>query len=106
MDAPALRYLVFDASDDALGHGSWEAVASVRADDAAQRSALDAEVAALLAFVQRRSPGPRGPEDEGGVWDVLVDETLEPPWLCIAVTLTGPWDWGEALLRELGAAPD
>lgn len=106
MSVPTLRYLVFDASDDALGRGSWEAVASVRTDDAAQGAALRAEVAALLAFVERRSPGPRGPEEEGGVWDVQVDETAEPPWLCIVLTLTGPWDWGEALLRELGAAPD
>lgn len=104
MTAPTLRYLMFDASDDALGHGSWEAVASVRAGDAAQVAALRAEVTALLLFLERRSLGMRGDEDEGGVWDVQVDETAEPPWLCVALTLTGPWDWGEALLRELGAA--
>ena len=97
---------MLDASDGAQGRGSREGVARVRTDDAAQGAALRAEVAALLAFVERRSPGPRGPEEEGGVWDVQVDETAEPSWLCVALTLTGPWDWGEALLRELGAAPD
>lgn len=95
-----LHYLIFDAADDGEGTGSWEAVASVRRADLA---AVMAEVDAVLARAQRDAPGPRGPLDEGGAWDgdTLVFE--DGDWIEVTLTLTGPWDWGEALLAGLGA---
>lgn len=97
---PTLHYLIFDASDDGEGTGSWEAMASVRE---AERAALMTEVQAVLARAERLSPGPRGPLDEGGVWDADVHEQRDGDWLAVTVTLTGPWAWGEALVASLDA---
>jgi hypothetical protein len=96
----ALQYLIFDASDDGEGLGSWEAVASVRADD---RERLWAEVEALRAAAEADAPGPRGPQEEGGAWDLDVRSRADGAWLEVTVTLVGPWTWGEALLARLGA---
>lgn len=96
----ALHYLIFDAADDGEGTGSWEAVASVRRADL---PALMAEVDAVLARAQREAPGPRGPLDEGGTWDADTQVHEDGDWTEVRLTLTGPWDWGEALLAGLGA---
>lgn len=96
----ALQYLIFDASDDGEGQGSWEAMASVRAGDL---PALRQELQAVLAMAERQSPGPRGPAEEGGCWDADVHEQHEGDWTTLTLTLTGPWAWGEALLGALGA---
>ena len=93
----SLRYLTFDASDDGQGTGTWEAMASVRAAD---RAAVLAEVQAVLDAAERQSPGPRGPLDEGGVWDSWTQVQVEGDWTVVTLTLTGPWDWGEALVAR------
>lgn len=93
-----LHYLIFDASDDCQGNGSWEAMASVHA---AQQPALLAEVEAVLQQVQSQAPGPRGPLDEGGAWDADVHWRTESDWITVTLTVTGPWAWGEALLSGL-----
>ena len=99
-----MRYLEFAASDDGAGRGSWEAMASVRA---AEREAALAEAQQLLAAADRDAPGPRGPEEDGGLWDAALQEQAEPGgWVTITLTLTGPWDWGEALLRRCGLSDD
>ncbi len=90
-----LRYLIFDASDDGEGTGTWDAMASVRAADV---PALLAEVQTVLATAERQAPGPRGPLDEGGVWDADVQRHSDGDWTTVTLTLTGPWEWGEALL--------
>jgi hypothetical protein len=98
-----LQYLIFDASDDGEGTGTWEAMASVRA---AELPAVLAEVQAVLAATERLAPGPRGPLDEGGVWDADVqqhtDRGGDGDWTTVTLTLTGPWEWGEALLHAPG----
>ena len=98
---PHLHYLMFDASDDGEGNGSWEAMASVRAP---QLPAVYGEVEQVLAWAAAHSPGPRGPLEEGGVWDADPHTQTEGEWTTVTLTLVGPWAWGEALLAEL--APD
>jgi hypothetical protein len=93
-----LHYLIFDASDDGEGTGSWEAMASVRAADV---PAVRDEVQAVLAAAERHAPGPRGPLDEGGAWDADVQQHSDGDWTTVTVTLTGPWAWGEALFERL-----
>ncbi len=95
----SLHYLIFDASDDGEGTGSWEAMASVRAADV---PAVLAEVQAVLAAAERHAPGPRGPLDEDGVWDAALDQHSDGDWTTVTLTITGPWEWGEALLASLG----
>lgn len=94
-----LQYLIFDASDDGEGTGSWEAMASVRAADL---PAVLAETQAVLTAAEKRAPGPRGPLDEGGVWDADLQQLTDGDWTTVTLTLTGPWEWDEALLRALG----
>ncbi len=97
----ALRYLIFDASDDGADTGTWEAMASVRAPHVA---AVLAEARQVIDAAEAQSPGPRAPLDEGGAWDALLQLHPEGDWTVITVTLTGPWDWGEALLAQLTPA--
>jgi hypothetical protein len=95
-----LHYLIFDAADDGEGTGSWEAVASVRSADL---PAVMAEVEEVLQRALREAPGPRGPLDEGGAWDADTQVRHDGDWTEVTLTLTGPWEWGEALLAALGA---
>ncbi len=92
-----LQYLMFDASDDGEGNGSWEAMASVRP---LQLPAVLAEVQAVLAWAAANSPGPRGPLDAGGVWDADQHTQAEGDWTTMTFTLVGPWAWGEAMLAR------
>jgi hypothetical protein len=118
-----LHYLEFDSSEDADGHGSFDAMASA---GPSQRAALEAEVAALLAWAHRVFPGRRGPLDDGGEWDyelqgvqevattldVAYDPStarlaLEPgstgaPRVTLSLTLTGTPQFCAAFLREFG----
>lgn len=93
-----MTYLLFDTSDDGQGMGTWEAMASVRADRLPQ---LMAEVDAALALAERSAPGPRGPLDEGGAWDADLQVQTEGEWTAVTLTVSGPWDWGEALVAQL-----
>lgn len=95
-----LHYLIFDANDDGEGNGSWEAMASVRAH---QLPALQAEVSTLLAWIVPHSPGPRGPLEEGGVWDMDEHRQTDGEWTTVSLTIVGPWDWGDTLLEHFGA---
>lgn len=93
-----LEFLIFDASDDGQGQGTWEAMASVRAERLPQ---LMAEVDAAERQAERDTPGPRGPLEEGGTWDAVVQVQAEGEWTTVTLSLTGPWDWGEALVARL-----
>jgi hypothetical protein len=99
-----MSFLLFDASDDGQGQGTWEAMASVHAERLPQ---LMAEVQAALAQAERSAPGPRGPLDEGCVWDADVQMQTESDdqgdWTAVTLSLTGPWAWGEALVAELSS---
>lgn len=94
-----LQYLIFDASDDGEGNGSWEAMASVPPDEL---SAVMAEVRAVEAAARSDAPGPRGALDDGGVWDLDV-QTLPDgdDRVSLTLTLTGPWQWGDDLIGRL-----
>ena len=93
----ALSYLIFDASDDGEGTGSWEAMASVRAADVV---AALAEVASVMSAAQTDAPGPRGALDEGGAWDAEHQVQSDGDWTTVTLTITGPWEWGEALVER------
>lgn len=95
-----LQFLIFDASDDGAGTGTWEAMASVRTQDL-QALVLEAQTAVALA--QASAPGPQGPLDDGGCWDADEQVTREGEWTTLTLTLTGPWAWGEALMSTLSA---
>lgn len=93
-----LQYLTFDTSDDGADTGTWDAMASVRL---AQLNAVLAEAQWVVDQANISSPGPRGPIDEGGVWDVDQQVLTEGDWITVTLTITGPWAWGEALLAAL-----
>lgn len=60
-----LQYLEFDYSEDADGSGTFDAMASAWP---AQLPALQAEIAALLAWAHGQFPQGLGPAEEGGEW--------------------------------------
>ncbi len=107
-----LQYLIFDPSDDGEGTGTWDAMASVRS---AQVPAVLAEMREVLQWAEMHAPGPRGPLDEGGAWD--ADEQVQADndsnndssaggWTTVTLTLTGPWEWGEALVAHFSPSDD
>jgi len=93
-----LNYLNFEAGEDGHGQGTWEAMASVRALDL---PLVLAEAQQVVAAAERHSPGPRGPLDEGGAWDADQQIQTDGDWITVVLTLTGPWEWGDALLAAL-----
>lgn len=94
-----IDHLIFDASDDGEGTGSWEAMASVRAE--ALPTVMD-EVRSVEAAAHADAPGPRGALDDGGVWDLDIQTRPDGDGrVSVTMTLTGPWDWGEALIGRL-----
>lgn len=69
-----LRYLDFDYSEDAHGHGSFEAMASVPAHRVA---AVRAEIARVLDWAYAAFPDQRAPLEEGGEWDYQLEGQQE-----------------------------
>jgi hypothetical protein len=69
-----LLYLDFESSEDADGHGSFDAMAAAAP---AQLPALQAEVLRVLDWAHRSFPGSRGPLDEGGEWDYELQGVQE-----------------------------
>ena len=96
-----LQYLIFDASDDGADTGTWEAMASVQAE---QLPRLMGEVQQVLDWACAHSPGPRGPLDDGGVWDADVHTQQDGSRTQLTLTITGPLAWGEAMVAAL--SPD
>lgn len=79
-----LHYLEFDYSEDADGHGAFDAMASAVP---AQLPALQDEVLRVLAWAEREFEGRRGPLDEGGDWDCELQGVQE-----VATTLDVDYD--------------
>lgn len=71
----ALSYLEFDFSEDELGWGNFDAMASVLPP---QRPAVQAEVAHVFAWAHATFPQQRAPLDDGGEWDYDLQEHREP----------------------------
>ncbi|HEY8359198.1 MAG TPA: hypothetical protein VIL30_17250 [Ramlibacter sp.] len=91
-----LAYLDFDFSEDAEGHGSFDAMAAVAT---AQWPALQAEVLRVLAWAEQAFPGQRAPLEEGGSWDCELQGVEE-----VATTLHVAADpQGRVLRLDRGA---
>ena len=45
-------------------------------------------------------PAHAGPLDEGGAWDADEQVQTDGDWTTVTLTLTGPWEWGEALVAH------
>lgn len=103
MAADLLHYFTFDASDDADGTTTLQAVAATAADRHAQ---VLAEAQRVLDWAQRQFPQGHGPVEEGGLWD---DELLEQDeaggWSTLALTLSAAPAFVDAFLAAFGA-PD
>ena len=69
----ALAYLDFDFSEDAEGHGSFDAMAAVAPE---RLGALQAEVVRVLDWA-RAGFGEPAPLEEGGEWDVELQGVRE-----------------------------
>ena len=61
-----LDYLDFDYSEDEEGTGTWDAMASVKAE---RVPALAAEIAQLLRWANQRFTGRQGAAEDGFDWD-------------------------------------
>jgi len=98
---PPFDHLIFDACDHGDGTGSWEAMASVMPD---ALPVVRAQAQAALEDAGRQAPGPRGPLDDGGAWDADLSEAPDDGGrVRVVLVITGPWDWGEALVDAWSA---
>jgi len=70
----SLQYLDFDYREDAHGHGTFEAMASV---PASRMAALRAEIAQVLDWAFETFPDMRAPLEEGGEWDYQLEGQQE-----------------------------
>ena len=70
----ALHYLDFDYSEDELGWGNFDAMASVLL---AQRPALQTEIDQVLKWAYATFPHQQAPLEEGGEWDYDLQEQLD-----------------------------
>lgn len=89
-----LNYLDFDYSEDEDGTGTFDAMASVLPGKLA---ALQAEIAAVLAWAHAQWPDACGPLEEGGVWQYDLQA-----WQEVSTPLELSFDVAQGQLR---AAP-
>lgn len=84
----SLHFLDFDYTEDPEGGGSFDAMASVRQ---AQLSQVRAEVAMVLGWAETAFAGQRAPLDEGGEWDVDLQERVDgaTPWHVLTLSVSG-----------------
>ncbi|MDR0213093.1 MAG: hypothetical protein LBJ15_03695 [Comamonas sp.] len=116
-----LDYLEFDYSEDEEGTGTWDAMASVKAERVA---ALAAEIAQLLQWALRRFSGRQGAVEEGMDWDYDLqsqDEDGQPlparfdiasgqltlqasatGYTTVSLSLSGSAQFGDALREAFG----
>ncbi len=100
----SLQFLDFEYSEDALGGGTFEAMASVRQ---AQLAAVRAEIGAVLDWAHAAFPGQQAPLDEGGEWDVDLQEHMDaasPPWHVLTLCISGSAPFCAALMQRFGVA--
>lgn len=85
----SLQFLDFEYSEDPEGSGSFDALASVRL---AQVAAVRAEIAEVLDWAEATFAGQRAPLDEGGQWDVDLQEQVDaasPLWHVLTLSISG-----------------
>lgn len=98
----SLQFLDFDYSEDGQGGGSFDAMASVRQ---AQLAAVRAEVADVLDWAETAFAGQRAPLDEGGEWDLDLQERLDgaaPPWHVLTLSVSGSAQFCAAFMQRFG----
>ena len=104
--AHTLDYLIFDYSEDDEGNATWDAMATLTAE---QFAPLIDEVALVLGWAQRHFAQLRGPLDEGFLWDydlsLRADNGREIPvqvqWSPVALHYTAPTSSAELLTLTL-----
>jgi hypothetical protein len=95
-----LRYLDFDYSEDADGHGSFDAMASVEPERLGE---VQAEIDRVLAWAEAAFPDARGALDEGAVWDYDLQHTRDDArFETLALSLSGTADFCAALRERFG----
>lgn len=95
-----LRYLDFDYSEDADGHGSFDAMASVQPERVDE---VRAEIDRVLAWAEAAFPDARGALDEGAVWDYDLQHTRDDArFETLALSLSGTADFCAALRERFG----
>ena len=103
MGAPALRWLVFEASEGDDGIETFDAEAAGRTP--AQQHEIEAEIAAVLAWAQAVFPGGPGALDAGAPWDEARQQTPGTDgWTTLALTLCGGPAFAEAFSAVFAAA--
>lgn len=98
----SLQFLEFDYSEDPGGGGTFDAMASVRH---AQLAALRAEIAEVLHWADAAFAGQRASLDEGGEWDVDLQERADgasPLWHVLTVSITGSAQFCAAFKQHFG----
>jgi hypothetical protein len=103
-NAITMHYLTFDASDDADGITTLEAVAATSAD---RHGAVLAEAQQVLDWAWRQFPHSHGPIDEGHDWDHDLQVTAEGEggrWQVLTLTLAASPRFAEAFQGEFGAS--
>jgi len=100
----SLQFLEFDYSEDPQGTGTFDAMASVRAD---QLAAVRQEVAQVLDWAESAFAGQRAPLDEGGEWDLDLQEAPDPAspaWQVLTLSIAGTARFCAAFRRRFGVA--
>ncbi len=98
----SLQYLDFDYTEDPEGGGSFDAMASVRQ---AQLAAVRAEIAEVLDWAETTFAGQRAPLDEGGEWDLDLQEQADgasPPWHVLTFSISGSAPFCAAFMQRFG----
>lgn len=96
-----MLFLVFDYSEDPQGGGTFDAMASVRP---AQLAAARAEIAEVMDWADTTFAGQRAPLEEGGEWDVDLQESSDPPspWHVLSLSISGSPAFCAAFTQRFG----
>ncbi len=95
-----MLFLDFDYSEDPQGSGTFDAMASVRHD---QLAAVRAEITQVLDWAEAGFAGLRAPLDEGGEWDVDLQEQTDgasPQWHVLSLSISGTAPFCAAFRRR------
>jgi len=98
-----LDYLLFDASEGDDETALFDAMASVLPEHTA---AVEAEIAAVLAWAEQSFPGRRAPVEEGGEWEADLQVTPDDHGRrsSYALSVSGTRAFGEAFRAQFAQA--